>query len=212
MGHVQLLPGWRSCVCLLTIGSYIHSSVFLFVGIRTTCDWEPPALQRKWHRLDWRPLSLWWILLTAPYLATANWRFTCRRSVTRWDVRSGKDKSERNWKSRMFLAALGRRPGGASSPVSPQEASADGAALHSRSVPRMKAEARPWVRRGAGRHYSWPVAAPRAPRREAANARRRPSCNHRWHTWSSFPDRFSCPSSCEWGKQHRKNNTSCSRA
>lgn len=36
-----------------------------------------------------------------------------------------------------------------------------------------------------------------------------PSCNHRWHTWSSFPDWFSCPSSCEWRKQYRKNNTSC---
>lgn len=50
------------------------------------------------------------------------------------------------------------------------------------------------------------------PRHEAANTTHRqalPSCNHRWHTWSSFPDQFSCPSSCEWRKQHRKNNTSC---
>lgn len=35
-----------------------------------------------------------------------------------------------------------------------------------------------------------------------------PSCNHRWHTQSTFPDQLSCPSSWVWGKQRRKNNTS----
>lgn len=82
----------------------------------------------------------------------------------------------------------------------------------------MDAQARPWVRRGAqccphGTALFRPLHPhPREPRHEAANTTHRqalPSCNHRWHTWSSFPDQFSCPSSCEWCKQHRKNNTSC---
>lgn len=65
-----------------------------------------------------------------------------------------------------------------------------------------------------GQHYSglYPPHPLSEPWHEAANTTHRqalPSCNHRWHTWSSFPDQFSCPSSCEWRKQHRKNNTSC---
>lgn len=41
-----------------------------------------------------------------------------------------------------------------------------------------------------------------------AAGRMLPSCNHRWHTQSTFPDRLSCPSSWAWGKRRRKNNTS----
>lgn len=122
-------------------------------------------------------------------------------------------RKERNWKLWRFVATSGCL---VELPLRfLHRKSADRALwTHSSFV---EAEARPWVRRAghllcprgtAVFSLPWPC----GHRHEAANTRHRrvlPSCNHWWHTRTSFPDRFSCPSSCEWGKQHRKNNTSC---
>lgn len=108
---------------------------------------------------------------------------------------------ERNWKCWPFVATLGWW-----SFLCSFSTGRALTGLHGLTVPCWAEMPRPWVRSGTlggpmGQHYLLQL-----------QNRALPSCNHWWHTPSTFPDRFSCHSSCECGKRHRKNNRSCSQA